>query len=80
MDLPEVVGTHDPGAGDRQELRVLSASVLESVDGTPGDAESIAHTDLDGAAMVELTTVAPEFGVDRIVIAPLAKLRVINAR
>src|SRR5438067_13424361 len=51
MDLPEVVGTHGPGAGDRQELRVLSASILESVDGAPGDAEGIADTDLDGAAI-----------------------------
>src|SRR5436305_4031978 len=51
MDLGEVVGTHDPGGRDRQELRVLSASVLESVDGAPGDAEGIADTDLDGAAV-----------------------------
>src|SRR2546421_4686200 len=51
MDLPEVVGTHDPGAGDRQELRVLSASVGESMDGAPANAKTIADTDLDGTAV-----------------------------
>src|SRR3954470_6979542 len=51
VDLTKEVGTHETRARDRQELRVPSASVLESVDGRPGDAEGIADTDLDGAAI-----------------------------
>src|SRR4051795_4531244 len=39
VDLTKVVGSHEPRTGDRQELRVLSAAVLESVDSPPGDAE-----------------------------------------
>lgn len=34
----------------------------------------------DGSAMVELTSLPAELGVDRIVVAPLAKLRVVDAR
>jgi len=33
----------------------------------------------DGTAMVELTSLPAELGVDRIVVAPLGKLRVVDA-
>jgi hypothetical protein len=32
----------------------------------------------DGSAMVELTSLPPELGVDRIVVAPVGKLRVVD--
>lgn len=34
----------------------------------------------DGTAMVEFTSLPPELGVDRILVAPVGKLRVIGAR
>src|SRR3954468_13864813 len=51
VDLTKEVGKHEPRARDRQELRVASTSVPESVDGPARDAEGIADTDLDGAAI-----------------------------
>src|SRR4051812_39977977 len=51
MDFTEVVGAHHARAGDREELRVFGASILESVDGAPAYAEGVADSNLDGAAV-----------------------------
>jgi hypothetical protein len=57
------------------------AELVEPVDGHPaGERGGVLDIYTDGTALVELTSLPAELGVDRIVVAPLAKLRVVDAR
>ena len=53
--------------------------LAESVDGTPAGARGGVLNILgDGRAMVEITSLAGKMDIDRIIVAPLGKLRVVD--
>jgi hypothetical protein len=55
--------------------------LTEPVDEAPaGERGGVLELYDDGTAMVELTSLPAQLGVDRIVVAPVSKLRVIDAR
>lgn len=63
---------HEIGASDLVEL-------TEPVDGAPAGARGgVDKVFGDGRAMVELTSLPAEMGLDRILVIPLSKLRVIE--
>jgi hypothetical protein len=64
--------------------RIAEFDIVEftqAIDDAPaGERGGVLELYDDGTAMVEFTSLPPELGVDRILVAPVGRLRVIDVR